>query len=67
MKKPLNIKSERGSLALEQILFVGAVVAMFAGITAFYDNIGEYFAGVEFAAPPQNIGGHAPTGSDVGS
>jgi uncharacterized protein (UPF0333 family) len=50
---------EKGSLSLEHILFIGAVVAMSVGITAFYTNITTYFQGVGFAAAPTNVGGGA--------
>ena len=36
--------NERGSLALEQILFIGAVVALGVGVWAFYGNLSSYFA-----------------------
>jgi len=35
---------ERGSLALEQVLFIGAVVVMSAGVFTFYTDIGSYFS-----------------------
>ena len=47
---------EKGSLSLEHILFIGAVVALSIGITAFYNNISAYFSGVGFAASPTGIG-----------
>lgn len=49
-------ESEKGSLALEQVLFIGAVVALAAGLFAFYDNLSNYFSGIGFATPPANIG-----------
>lgn len=36
-------KNQKGSLALEQVLFIGAVVTMSIGLFAFYDNISSYF------------------------
>ena len=54
MKKSDN--RERGSLALEQILFIAAVVIMGGFIAGFYQEIGDYFDGASFAAPPTNIG-----------
>ena len=48
--------SEKGSLSLEHILFIGAVVTMFAGVTIFYDNISNYFRNITFSSSPTNIG-----------
>ena len=42
--KTKNSKNERGSLALEQILFIGAIVVMSTGILAFYGSMNDYFA-----------------------
>lgn len=47
---------EKGSLALEQVLFIGAVVALAAGLFAFYDNLANYFSGIGFSTPPTNVG-----------
>ena len=44
--------SERGSLALEHVLFIGAVVAMFAGVSVFYNNMSDYFSGIAVPKPP---------------
>lgn len=49
-------KEEKGSLALEQVLFIGAIVALAAGLFAFYDNLSNYFSGIGFATPPANFG-----------
>lgn len=35
---------ECGSLALEQVLFIGAVVAMAVGVYSFYGELGQYFS-----------------------
>ncbi len=44
MKKVNEVHSdERGSLSLEHILFIGAVVLIAAGLGAFYGRIGNYF------------------------
>ncbi len=51
-----SMKSEKGSLALEHVLFIGAVVALSAGLFAFYGNLSDYFSNVGFAAAPQNVG-----------
>lgn len=48
--------NEKGSLALEQILFIGAVVVASAGIFVFYENINAYFSGITVADSPTNIG-----------
>ncbi len=47
---------ERGSLALEHVLFIGAVVALSAGLFAFYGNLSDYFSSVGFASAPTDIG-----------
>ncbi len=47
---------EEGSLALEQILFIGAIVALSAGLFVFYDNLSTYFSSVGFSTAPTNIG-----------
>lgn len=48
--------NRRGSLSLEQALFIGAIVAMFAGVSIFYDNLGKYFSSITFVNPPQSVG-----------
>ena len=58
------VSDERGSLALEQILFIGAIIALSAGLFVFYDNLAGYFSNVGFASPPTGIGGASPTGSN---
>ncbi len=50
------LHEEKGSLALEHILFIGAIVALSAGLFVFYDRLSEYFSNVGFAAPPTNVG-----------
>jgi len=52
---------ETGSLALEHILFIGAVVALSAGLFIFYGNLSDYFANIGFSGAPTNIGGVNPT------
>ena len=59
MKKVID--SEKGSLALEHILFIGAVVALSAGLFIFYNNLSDYFANIGFSAPPTNVGGASGT------
>lgn len=44
--------SEKGSLALEQVLFIGAIIAMSAGVYTFYGNIETYFSAVAIPASP---------------
>lgn len=57
-----KMTSEKGSLALEQVLFIGAVVAMATGLYAFYGDISRYFEAVDFSAAPQGLGSsQAPT------
>lgn len=48
-------KSEKGSLALEQVLFIGAVVLISGGLFAFYGNLGDYFASVNIESVPSEI------------
>ena len=47
---------ERGSVALEHVLFIGAVVAVMTGVLAFYTNMGAYFSNVSMGDAPQNVG-----------
>ncbi len=54
-KNKVNSK-ERGSLSLEHILFIGAVVLITAGLSAFYGNMNTYFSNIGFSAPPSSIG-----------
>ncbi len=51
-----KLNNVRGSLALEQVLFIGAVVAMAAGLFLFYENISDYLSAVGFSAAPVNLG-----------
>lgn len=50
-------RDERGSLALEQVLFIGAVITMSLGVFAFYENIATYFRTVSITALPTQISG----------
>ena len=52
----LNKNKERGNLALEQILFITAIVLLSAGVAVFYENLSTYFK--TFSV------GSAPTGLD---
>lgn len=54
--------SERGSLALEQVLFIGAIITMSLGVFAFYENIATYFRNVSITALPTQLqaGGPSP-------
>lgn len=45
-----SVRSEKGSLALEQVLFIAAVIAMSAGLYAFYNNLGGHFRSVDLSA-----------------
>lgn len=56
MENCKNKSDERGSLSLEHVLFIGAVVLITVGLAAFYGNINNYFANVGFGAPPQAVG-----------
>ena len=55
-RKRKHLLNKRGSLSLEQALFIGAIVAMFAGVSIFYDNLGKYFSSITFVNPPQSVG-----------
>ncbi len=44
---------EKGSISLEYILFVVAVVAVSGGILAFYTNIGDWFENITLPAQPE--------------
>lgn len=64
----LEIRNEeKGSLALEQVLFIGAVVLMSLGLFAFYDKLGNYFqnfdiSGLRTSVPASgSTGGTTPT------
>ena len=45
-------KDERGSLALEQVLFIGAIVAMSIGLYSFYGKLSDYFNAIDLPASP---------------
>ena len=47
---------EKGSLALEHVLFIGAIVALSTGIFVFYDNLSTYFSSISFAKAPTSFG-----------
>ena len=59
MKKLFSVRraNEKGSLALEQVLFVGAIVALSAGIYAFYGRLGTYFQTVNIPTVPTATSG----------
>ncbi len=50
-------KNEKGSLALEQVLFISAIVVVGAGVMNFYSDIAEFFSGFQvtgaFTTPQQ--------------
>ena len=47
--------NEAGSLALEQVLFIGAVLTMSVGLFAFYENVATYLRTVNIAALPTQV------------
>ena len=63
IQKQNNRHSERGSVTLEQALYVGAIVSMFALVSIFYTNLGSYFGNITFGASPTNVGGTPTTTS----
>jgi hypothetical protein len=38
---------DRGSLALEQVLFIAAIVVLGAAVSSFYGKLGNYFNTVQ--------------------
>lgn len=42
--------NERGSLALEQVLFIAAIVGMSVGLYSFYGKLNAYFSSFEIPA-----------------
>ena len=56
MKEDRTPRRDAGSLALEQVLFIGAVVLLTAGVYAFYQDLGAYFTNFSITAPPTNFG-----------
>ena len=59
----VNTNNERGSLALEQILVIAAIVTMSAGLFIFYDNISNYFRTFNISALPTGVSVSSATGS----
>ena len=51
----LSPKGEEGSLALEHILFIGAIVALSAGLFIFYDRLSDYFESVDLSNLPTTV------------
>jgi len=52
--------NERGSLALEQVLFIGAVVLLATGLFNFYGDLGTFFDNFNF----DNVQSVVPTGDE---
>jgi hypothetical protein len=50
--KLLGTFKERGNLALEQILFITAIVLLSAGVAVFYDNLSGYFQSFSVSKAP---------------
>lgn len=48
--------NEKGSLSLENVLFIGAVAGIATGVTAFYADINTYLTDVTVSASPTNLG-----------
>ena len=57
--------NEAGSLALEQVLFVGAIVVMSLGLFAFYDKLGSYFQNFDISGLSTSVAtpGNSPNSS----
>jgi len=53
----LNKNKERGNLALEQILFITAIVLLSAGVAIFYDNLSGYFKTFSVGNAPTSLDG----------
>lgn len=47
-----KMREDRGSLSLEQVLFIGAIVIIAGGLTNFYSEIGQYFSTTSFGNGP---------------
>jgi hypothetical protein len=52
---------EKGSLALEQVLFIGAIITMSAGLFAFYGNLSTYFSSVDISNVQNQVPGNTGT------
>ena len=48
--------NDAGSLALEQVLFIGAIVLLTAGVYSFYQDVAAYFTNFSLVAPPAGFG-----------
>jgi uncharacterized protein (UPF0333 family) len=59
--KITKITDERGSLSLEHILFIGAVVLIAAGLGTFYGRIGNYFNDINLGQAT-DVGSFNPSG-----
>ena len=55
--------NEKGSLALEQVLFIGAVVLLATGLFTFYGELSNYFANFDFS----NVGNSVPAAGSGGN
>lgn len=47
---PTFSRNETGSLSLEQVLFIGAVLAASVGLFSFYGGLSTYFSSVDISA-----------------
>ena len=54
-------EDQRGSLALEQVLFIGAVVLLATGLFAFYGELSNYFSNFDFSSVGNSIPGAGTT------
>ena len=59
--------NERGSLALEQILIIAAIVTMSAGLFVFYDNVSTYFRTFNLSSLPTTVSASSNGTSGAGS
>ncbi|MFN8390266.1 MAG: hypothetical protein U0136_08260 [Bdellovibrionota bacterium] len=57
MRSKITQFNQRGSLALEQVLFIGAIVTMSLGLFAFYDKLSTYFASVDISSLQHTVPG----------
>ena len=51
-----KLSEAKGSLALEQVLFIGAIIAMSAGLFLFYGDISAYFSSFDVSNLPTSPG-----------
>ena len=51
-----DVQDQRGSLSLEHVLFIGAVVALSAALFGFYGKLSQYFTDIDIDSVPTSVG-----------